>query len=635
VEPLELAWNFRSQANVVGWVNATFPHVLAPRDDPWRSAVAYVAATAVVPALHGVVPTLDFHTDSTREAAGVVERVRQALRDGAGDIAILVRARAHLDRLLPALQAARIPYAAVELESLSERQAILDLLSLTHALTQPADRLAWLAILRAPWCGLALEDLFTVAREVEDVDWEKRLASQDIMRQLSPDGCGRVARLAPVLAPTLRSRGRATLTARVRGAWLALGGPAALDDPLDLAAADRFFALLATHETAGELTDYDAFRDALAELKAAPDDSAEARVKVMTLHKAKGLEFDTVILPALERMPRRSEDRLLRWRMRPQGLLLALRKARGDDANAMYRYLDCLDRDESDAELARLLYVGCTRARRRLHLTAAPGCEVIGNGELRWRYPAAGSALAKIIGALADALPAAPQIGDAGVDDSFVPPRLARLPLDWTLPPPQPSLPLAHVTPAAGPIEREFDWAQVTAAAVGTVAHRLLAQVGRDGLDAWNAGSVAAASARIEAELAYEGIDAERLPAAVAAVTAVALRALDDARGRWLFDPAHEDAATELALAGEDGGMLVHVTLDRTFVADGVRWIVDFKTGTHEGGDAAAFLDREVERYRGQLDRYARIVRGLDARPIRLALYYPLVEEGWREWPAE
>ncbi len=47
---------------------------------------------------------------------------------------------------------------------------------------------------------------------------------------------------------------------------------------------------------------------------------------------------------------------------------------------------------------------------------------------------------------------------------------------------------------------------------------------------------------------------------------------------------------------------LRHVTVDRTFVADGVRWIVDFKTGRHEGGDAEAFLDRELRRYREQLD---------------------------------
>ena len=78
-------------------------------------------------------------------------------------------------------------------------------------------------------------------------------------------------------------------------------------------------------------------------------------------------------------------------------------------------------------------------------------------------------------------------------------------------------------------------------------------------------------------------------------------------------------------------GEIVHVVLDRTFVADGVRWIVDFKTGTHEGGDPEAFLDAEVERYRPQLARYARIVSALDPTPIRLALYHPRVPGGWRE----
>jgi ATP-dependent helicase/nuclease subunit A len=106
-------------------------------------------------------------------------------------------------------------------------------------------------------------------------------------------------------------------------------------------------------------------------------------------------------------------------------------------------------------------------------------------------------------------------------------------------------------------------------------------------------------------------------------------------RGRWLFDPRHEDARSEWALAAVDAGQVVHVTLDRSFVADGVRWIVDFKTGRHEGGDVEAFLASEVERYREQLERYARVVRSLDARPIRLALYYPLVEGGWREWAFE
>ena len=109
------------------------------------------------------------------------------------------------------------------------------------------------------------------------------------------------------------------------------------------------------------------------------------------------------------------------------------------------------------------------------------------------------------------------------------------------------------------------------------------------------------------------------------------VRVLDDERGRWLLEPGHADARSEWALAGVDDGEIVHVVLDRTFVADGVRWIVDFKTGTHEGGDPEAFLDAEVERYRPQLARYARIVSALDPTPIRLALYHPRVPRGWRE----
>ena len=109
---------------------------------------------------------------------------------------------------------------------------------------------------------------------------------------------------------------------------------------------------------------------------------------------------------------------------------------------------------------------------------------------------------------------------------------------------------------------------------------------------------------------------------------------LADPRGKWLFDPAHAEAASELALGGWDGRAVSHIAVDRTFVADGVRWIVDFKTGAHEGADPDAFLDREQERYREQLEQYAAFVRVLDPRPIWLGLYYPLVA-GWREWAYE
>ena len=51
-----------------------------------------------------------------------------------------------------------------------------------------------------------------------------------------------------------------------------------------------------------------------------------------------------------------------------------------------------------------------------------------------------------------------------------------------------------------------------------------------------------------------------------------------------------------------DGDGLINVVIDRSFVdADGTRWIVDYKSGRHQGGDPRAFLDREQQRYRDQL----------------------------------
>ena len=109
---------------------------------------------------------------------------------------------------------------------------------------------------------------------------------------------------------------------------------------------------------------------------------------------------------------------------------------------------------------------------------------------------------------------------------------------------------------------------------------------------------------------------------------------LADERGRWILSDAHAEAATELRLSAQLDGQVVHVALDRTFVdAEGTRWIVDYKTGAHQGGELAAFLDREQERYREQLERYAKVMAGLDPRPVRLALYFPLLR-AWREWVA-
>ena len=631
---IDLSRNFRSQAKLVEWVNAVFPAVLAARSNPWRGAVSFAPAVATRAALREALPTIDLVDTPEGEAERVVQRVEAALAEGSTEIAILVRARSALDLILPALRAAHIAFTAVELDSLGTRQSMQDIASLAHALLQPADRLATLAVLRAPWCGLVLADLLAVAPHAV-LGLRDLLVRRHDIANISDDGRARLDRVAGALLPAFDERGRVPFSECVRGAWLALGGPATVDEAIDLDAATRFLAHLAAQQTGGDVRDWNLLIDALATMYPTPQAGSAAHVQVMTLHHAKGLEFDTVILPGLARTPPRGDDDLLRWRTRPRGLMLAPIKARGGDDDPIYAYLDLLAATEADHELGRLLYVGATRARTRLHLVATAEIAKETMAGLReWKPPRSSSALAKLWRALEIPLPRPDTVPHSMANaTTLAPPRLRRVPEAFALP----ALPATTQMPdgalSALPSSAvAFEWAHATASAIGTVTHRALMRFAADGIAQWNDARVAALGPGIRSELRSEGVDDAQLAQAGADVLQALRSVIADPRGQWLFDPAHEDAASERALAGIDADAIVHVSLDRTFVVDGMRWIVDFKTGRHEGGDTAAFLAREEERYRPQLERYARIVRAIDPRPIRLGLYYPLVADGWREW---
>jgi ATP-dependent exoDNAse (exonuclease V) beta subunit len=109
---------------------------------------------------------------------------------------------------------------------------------------------------------------------------------------------------------------------------------------------------------------------------------------------------------------------------------------------------------------------------------------------------------------------------------------------------------------------------------------------------------------------------------------------LHDPKGRWILglDTQHHDAASEIALTGVVNQTVINSIIDRSFVdAQGIRWIIDFKTSSHEGGGREAFLQSEIERYRIQMERYAKLMRAWKPKePVKTALYFPLMGE-WRE----
>ena len=308
LEFLQLKTNFRSQAGIVEWVNATFPAVLPRDEDVTAGAVPYAPAVAHHTRSAGAAVGWHLFDERTDEAARVVEVIRTArAADAKGSIAILVRNRGHLDHIVPALQDAGIRFRAVEIEQLNEKQVVQDLYALTRALTHPADRIAWLALLRAPWCGLTPVDLSLLAEGEDAVVWDL-MRDQAATARLDAGARARLARLVVVLEPALTNRLRGTLRDAIEGVWLALGGPACCRDSTELEDAAMFLDELERVEEAGDIADPAAFEQGLEKLYALPDlEAGDDAVQIMTVHKSKGLEFDMVIVPGLRSEEHTSE----------------------------------------------------------------------------------------------------------------------------------------------------------------------------------------------------------------------------------------------------------------------------------------------------------------------------------------
>src|SRR6056297_2415103 len=198
------------------------------------------------------------------------------------------------------------------------------------------------------------------------------------------------------------------------------------------------------------------------------------------------------------------------------------------------------------------------------------------------------------------------------VPDGWQPPLGQRL--AWT-----PKLP-----PHEREVEIEFNWAGAQARRTGTVLHQLLERVGNIGIERFDAEQRQALASRIPQLLRALGTGPDRLEQIAAKIAQAFDHTLDSDTGRWILSGEHADAACELALAGRVDGKLINAVIDRTFIdADGTRWIIDYKSGYHEGGDLEGFLAEEAGRYETQLGLYRKLFDQMGETDIRTALYLP------------
>jgi ATP-dependent exoDNAse (exonuclease V) beta subunit len=635
LEHLRLFRNNRSYPGIVNWVNEAFPGIFPAEDWPETGAVRYAESAATKEArtdsgvcVHPVIER-EGGDSAGDEARQVLALIRQARREAPEQsVAVLVRARSHLDALVAEIRrsAPDLRFQAVDIEGLDGRQHIQDLLTLFRALHHRADRVHWLALLRAPWCGLTLADLHALAADDRYSTIWQLMQDDGRVERLSDNGRQRLLHVREVLARAFAARDRQHPRRWLEGVWLMLGGPRCLEAPGALNDVSAFFTLIDRLVAARSL-DPETLAAHAAELYAPADPQGDA-VQMMTIHKSKGLEFDTVILPGLHRDTGGNESNLLLWDLFPaadgrEHLLVAPMRQKGDgkEMPTAYDYLRRVEAERAAHETERLLYVAATRAIRCLHLVGVARADDRKDDGLK--QPASGTLLKLLwmgvaqpacVAALAEAAPAK----DGGGFDaaSFVPPllRLRQFGIPQSLQAVPPDL-----RPADNPLSLdEAESGLSLETSVGTLLHRCLELVAQQGVETWTADRVAASAPAYRRWLESMGHPPEAAERGAAEVVAALACTLRSEQGRWLL-ANHAEGAAEQAWSSLQGTQASHHVIDRCFVADGCRWIIDYKTARLPESE----LRQRAESYRPQLERYAALFAD-DPRPLRMAIFFPM-----------
>lgn len=651
--PLELTDNFRSQAGLVDWVNKTCLPIFPKEDEPGLGAIKYTRSVAFNPGVDGLAVELhpvwtckanqddDAHAHAATAEAIAIQLAKEALArhpDSAHPVAILVRARTHLDSIVHRLAQENVPCRAVELVSLQQRQVVVDLAQLARALSHPADRLAWLSVLRSPLCGVSLDGLHALcgADLLSTIPaLLARWTRQHAATAAAPDGdAKRLLHAASVLLDESNASGSVPFAGWLANCWQRLGGNAVYSSVSDAADAEQLLRLIEKLAPYGNLDPVE-LDECLEKLYAASSGSGPA-VEVMTIHKSKGMEFDTVILAGLHRRPRGDTAPLMRFEYSGGELLLGPIKHKvSEDHDPVSVYLASRDKKRAAYEADRLLYVALTRAREQLHLIGL--VELDEGGAIK--KPASASLLGRLWDYMPEPQP--PELEEIGMahtgtagtgtagTDTATADTVSRTPERMLVRRPASSMPDVASIPAPPHQASPWHWRSdaVPEAVIGTVAHAWLERIGTEGVDSWPVTRIAECMPVFRRQLSRAGLAGTEIDGAAQVLGETLHATLDSPRGKWLLWAAR--AHREWALLDISGRVSV---IDLAISQDQDWLVVDYKTGVpREGEPVDAFAARMRERYREQIERYCGHVSALDGRPARGALYFPRADV-WVEY---
>ena len=365
------------------------------------------------------------------EAAALADRVAELVAAGAsaGEIVVLMRATTDMRAYERALERRGLPTYVIGGRGYWDHPQVVDIVGYLRALANPRDEEALYGVLASPLVGVSLDALVVLASAA-------RAESRDpwrVLRGADPDGLpglqgGDRERLTRFTDWFERERGRgarAGLEELIDGALTATGYDLAMlampGGTRRLANVRKLMRLGREHEAAHgpDLRRFLALVDDREAGRSPENREGEAPVegegldaiRLMTIHRAKGLEFPIVCVADLGRSPRPPSAILRLAGEHPSGGRLGLRLARagvgGRESAFDYRAIGDELRAAEEREERRLFYVAMTRAQERLILSGAAKFDAwragelgrAGGGPIQWIAPALVPELTAVLGA--------------------------------------------------------------------------------------------------------------------------------------------------------------------------------------------------------------------------------------------
>jgi ATP-dependent helicase/nuclease subunit A len=486
------------------------------------------------------------------------------------------------------------------------------------------------------------------------------------------------------LQQAIQQQQRKSLRQWVEGTWIALGGPACLQQPADIKNTQLFFELLETLDVNTVLEKRNSLEVAVKKLFAMADPDSDEKIQIMTIHKSKGLEFDHVIVPGLEHPSRAPDKDLLKWyeRLSEDGhnqLIIAPISAKGKYQNsasasasatktksvdATFAHVSAHEKKKERYELCRLLYVACTRAKSRLYLMAQ--IKPDSKDESLHATPTKGSLLSviwqpvvsKIIvhkkesdaaegdiptskysqnesdGALVEALEkeGSTVTYDRAAIDQARPIR--RLNSSWCLP----SLPEGKLLDPYVPYyqhKNPLDLVDPSTSAVlgsqtprhvGTLTHRLLQDIGEKGIDVWQQRDLENSADFWRNRLMTMGVPLSELNAAVQQVKCSIAMVLQDKNNAWIFSENNISLRHEYPITVKKGNSANNFIIDLLVETSDATWVIDFKTSQPADQETQeCFLEREKSLYQENMRNYKTGIKEMGYSQVKCALYFPLL----------